>query len=221
MAAIKDMSLSWNTVTQQWRMAVHLEEQLKKNTDACHCFSLQFNESTDMVDATQLCVFLRMIFGDMSAKEELLTILPLNRHNRDENIFHTFMECVNKTRLHLLKFTIAPAMVGCTSGFIAVCKRIESFPAFLNYHCIIHKQACGEILDMKEVMWMLWYSVQARIVQRRLFSAHLENTGIEHTDLLLSTDVRCLSRSKFLVTYSELLPELKDFLKLSKLAKYA
>jgi len=33
-----------------------------------------------MVDVEQLCVFIGMGFKDMSAKEELLTILPLQRH---------------------------------------------------------------------------------------------------------------------------------------------
>lgn len=64
-------------------MAEDVEEQLKEETDACECFSLQFDESTDMVDVVQLCVCIRMVFGDMNAKEELLTILPLKGHTRD------------------------------------------------------------------------------------------------------------------------------------------
>ena len=39
-------------------MAVDVEEQLKKDIDVCECFSLQFDESTDMVDVAQLCVFI-------------------------------------------------------------------------------------------------------------------------------------------------------------------
>lgn len=31
-------------------MALDVEEQLGKNTDACECFSVQFDESTDMAD---------------------------------------------------------------------------------------------------------------------------------------------------------------------------
>ncbi|CAK6982894.1 zinc finger BED domain-containing protein 5-like isoform X1, partial [Scomber scombrus] len=81
--AIKDMQLSRNTVTRRCEgMAEDVESQLKKDIDACDCFSLQFDESTDVVDVAQLCVFIRMVFEDMRAKEELLTILPLKGHTR-------------------------------------------------------------------------------------------------------------------------------------------
>jgi len=39
--------------------------------------SSSIDEMNDMVDVEQLCVFIRMDFKDVSAKEELLTILPL------------------------------------------------------------------------------------------------------------------------------------------------
>ncbi|RXN37666.1 general transcription factor II-I repeat domain-containing 2A-like protein [Labeo rohita] len=210
-------------------MAEDVEAQLRKDIEQCECFSLQFDESTDVVDVAQLCVFIRMVFGDMGAKEELLTILPLKGHTRGEDIFQAFMEFVNKTQLPLFKLISittdgAPAMVGRTNGFIALCKQSEYFPDFLNYHCIIHQQAlCGKILNMQEVMdvaMKIVCSVRARSLQRRLFRAHLEETGAEHTDLLLHTDVRWLSRGKFLARFWELLPDIKDFLKLSKHAEY-
>ncbi|XP_049444494.1 general transcription factor II-I repeat domain-containing protein 2-like [Epinephelus fuscoguttatus] len=230
-AAIKDVQLSRNTVTRQCEaMTEDVEGQLKKDIDACECFSLQFDESTDTVDVAQLCVFIRMVFDDISAKEELLIFLPLKGHTRGEDVFNAFMEFVNKRQLPLFKLISittdgAPVMVGHTSGFIALCKKSESFPDILNYLCIIHQQAlCEKILNMKEVMdvaMKIVCSVRARSLQRRLFRAHLEDTGAEHTDLLLHTDVRWLSRGKFLARFSELLPEIKDFLKLSKHAEYA
>ncbi|CAM4659072.1 unnamed protein product [Leuciscus chuanchicus] len=185
-AAIKDVQISRGTVTRRCEgMAEDIEEQLRKDVEQCKCFSLQFDESTDVVDVAQLCVFIRMVFGDMGAKEELLTILPLKGHTRGEDIFQAFMEFVNKTQLPLFKLISittdgAPAMVGRTSGFIALCKQSEYFPDFLNYHCIIHQQAlCSKILNMKEVMdvaMKIVCSVRARSLQRRLFRAHLEET---------------------------------------------
>ena len=163
----------------------------------------------------------------MSAKEELLTILPFKGHTRGEDIFNAFMGFVNETKLPLFKLISittdgAPAMIGGTSRFVALCKESESFPDILNYHCIIHQQAlCGNILNMKEMMdvaMKIVCSIQARSLQIRLFRTHLEETDAEHTDLLLHTDVRWLSRGKFLARFTELLPEIKDFLKLSKRA---
>ena len=185
-------------------------------------FSLQFDESTDAVDVAQLCVFVRMVFDDLSVKEELLTILPLKGHMRGTDIFQVLMAFVNKSQLPLFKLVSittdgAPAMVGCTAGFIGLCKQCESFPDFLTYHCIIHQQGlCRKILNMKDVMDVankIVCSVRARSLQRRLFRAQLEETGAEHTDLLLHTDVRWLSRGTFLERFSELLPEITETFK--------
>ncbi len=109
------------------------------------------------------------------------------------------MEFFNKTHLPLFKLITmdgAPAMVDHTSGFIALCKQSEYIPDVLNYNCIIHQQ-CGKILNMNEAMDVAMKavcSVRARSLQRRLFHGHLEETGAEHTDLLLHTDVRWLKR---------------------------
>ena len=51
--------------------------------------------------SAQLCVFIRIVFGDISAKEELLTIVLLKGHTRGDDIFHDFMEFVNKSQLPL------------------------------------------------------------------------------------------------------------------------
>lgn len=230
-SAIQDVQLSRNSVTRRCEgMAEDVEQQLRNDIDTCECFSLQFDESTDVVDVAQLCVFVRMVFDDMSVKEELLTILPLKGHTRGTDIFQVFMEFVSKSKLPLFKLASittdgAPAMIGRTAGFIGLCKQSESFPDFLNYHCIIHQQGlCGKILNMKDVMDVankIACSVRARSLQRRLFRAQLEETGAEHTDLLLHTDVRWLSRGKFLERFSELLPEIKEFLKRSNHAEYA
>lgn len=206
MAAIKHVQLSRETVTRWCEgIAEDVKEQLRKDIEQCEWFSLQFDESTDVVGVAQLCAFIGMVFGDMGAKEELLTILPLKGHTRGKDIFQAFMEFVSKIQLPLFKLisiTIdgAPAMVGLTSSFNAMCKQSECFPNFLNYHSIVHQQAlCGKILNMKDVMdvaMKIVCSVRARSLQRRLFHAHLKETSAEHTDLLLHTDVRWLSRGK-------------------------
>lgn len=212
-SAIKAVQLSRNTVTRRCEMmAGDLTQQLRKDITDCECFSLQLDECTDISDTAQLCVFIRMVFKDMTAREELLTLLPMKEHTRGEDIFCSFKDFVDKTQLPMSKLVSittdgAPAMVGRSNGFIAKCKEDDAFPDFLNYDCIIHQQALCTKISTKIVC-----SICARSLQRRLFRAHLEEGDCNHTDLLLHTDVRWLSRGKFLERFHELLPEIKEFL---------
>lgn len=95
-------------------------------------------------------------------------------------------------------------MVGRSNGFIGRCKEEDAFPDFLHYHCIIHQQAlCAKTLNMKEIMDV---SMKTPVLfgQRWLFRAYLEEADCNYTDLLLHTDVRWLSRGKFLQRFREL-----------------
>ena len=70
------------------------------------------------------------------------------------------------------------------------------------------------VLNMKKIMdiaMKIVCSIRAMSLQRRLFRDHLEEAEAEHTDLLLHTDVRWLSRGRFLERFRELLPEIKEF----------
>ena len=83
MSAIKEVQLSRNTVMRRCEfMADDLGEQLNKDIRECVFSSLQFDETTDMIDTSQLCIFIRMVFEDLSTKEELLKILPLRKNPR-------------------------------------------------------------------------------------------------------------------------------------------
>ena len=230
LGSIKALQLSRNTVTRRSEaIAEDLTRQLWKDIADCECFSLQLDESTNVSDTAQLCIFIRMVFTNMTAKEELLTILPLKEHTRGEDIFKSFKNFIEKTQFpvcKLMSITMdgAPAMVGHSNGFIAKCREDDDFPDFLNYHCIIHQQAlCAKMLNMKEIMDVatkISCSIRARSLQRRLFRAHLEKADCDHLELLLHTDVRWLSRGKFLQRFRELLPEIKEFLREGKHADY-
>ena len=56
--------------------------------------------------------------------------------------------------------------------------------------------------------------------KKRLFLAHLEEAEAEYIDFLFHTDVRWLSRGRFLERFRELLPETKEFLRQFKDAEY-
>ena len=177
----------------------------------------------------QLWTFTRMVFEDMTTKKELFACCLL-KDIHGIKTFQAFMNFANKTKLPLVKLIYikiggAPAMVGSSNWFIAFRKQNDSYPTFIHYHCFNHQQAlCGKALNKKEMMNIsikIVCSVRARSLQRRLFRAQLEEAEIEHIDLLLHTDVRWLTRGRFLERLRELLPEIKELLKQFKDAQYA
>lgn len=107
----------------------------------------------------------------------------------------------------------APAMVGKINGFIALCKKDESFSNFMSYHCIIHQEAlCGKILPFEHVMKIVTKiinSIRAAPLQHRLFKALLED---EEHDLILHTEVRWLSKCKVLTIFVSSIERIKIYL---------
>ena len=77
-------------------MARDLTQQLRRDIADCECFSLQLDESTDSRGKAQLCIFIWMVFTDMTAKEELLTLL-LMKERMQEFIFQSFKKFMEKT----------------------------------------------------------------------------------------------------------------------------
>ncbi|GFT49426.1 general transcription factor II-I repeat domain-containing 2A-like protein [Trichonephila clavipes] len=127
-----------------------LEDLLHDDFTACKFLSLQFDESTDISDIAQLCIFVRMAFEDMTSKEKLLTIIPLEGQTRCQGIYNSFKNFIDKTGFPIHKLVSittdgAPAMVGNRIGFIALCNNVEEIPSFTIYHCIIHQRCKKKI----------------------------------------------------------------------------
>lgn len=221
-SALNDISLSRNTVMRRSEaLSENLEQLLNEDLQKCCFLSLQFDESTDVTDIAELCVFVRLVFEDMTTKEELLTMIPLKGQTRGEDIYRSFKSFVEKTEFPIHKLVAittdgAPAMLGQKVGFVSLCKNDDNIPSFTNYHCIIHQQVlCSKILESDVIMkiaFKIVNSIRARSLQRRQFRALLEETEAEHSDLLLHTDVRWLSRGVFLKRFRQLLPEIKTFI---------
>ena len=74
------------------RMWGNLAAQLQRDIGRCECFSLQFDESINFVDVAQLCIFTKMVFENIAAKEEILCLLPLGGHTRNEDIIPSIHE---------------------------------------------------------------------------------------------------------------------------------
>lgn len=217
--AIRDLQLSRNTVMRRIEMmSKNVDEQLQRDLVQCVAFSLQLDESTDISDTAQLLIFIRMVFGDFSTREELLTMISLKGRTRGIDLFTEFKDYVGKINLPLYKLVSittdgAPAMIGVHNGFISLCQKDEDFPDFINYHCIIHQQVlASKRLNTKNVMdisFKIANSIRGKSLQRRLFKQQL---GEKEPDLALHTDVRWLSRSKFLQRFRDLLDDIIKFL---------
>ena len=220
--AIKDLQLSRRTVTRRIEdINKNVTRQLEDDIQSCRFFSLQFDESTDIVDTAELIVFIRMIFSDFSIKEEFLTILPIKGKTRGADMMATFMSFAEKTNLPFHKLVAmstdgAPAMIGKNNGFVALCKKNDQFPDFISFHCIIHNIAlCAKILDANDIMDVavkIANSIRAQSLRRSLFRSQLEENDSEYEDLLLFCHVRWLSRGNFLERFLNLLPEIITFL---------
>ena len=79
-------------------MSQNLEEILQESIRKCTFLSSQFDESTDFTDTAQVCVFIRMVFNDMSAKEEFLAIISMKGQTRGQDIYnslnHLLIVCI-------------------------------------------------------------------------------------------------------------------------------
>ncbi|GFX15556.1 uncharacterized protein TNCV_3304851 [Trichonephila clavipes] len=103
-----------------------LADQLTEDITNCICFSLQFDESVDVIDISQPCIFVRVVFQDMSIKEELLTILSLKKKTRGEDAYCAFKKYIEEKNIPIYKVVStttdgAPSMTGSVNGFLAMC----------------------------------------------------------------------------------------------------
>ena len=74
-----------------------------------------------------------MMFTDMTAKEELLTILPMKEHTQGEDIFQSLKKFIEKTQHPVCKLVSittdgAPIMVGRVNGLLPSVGRMMLSP---------------------------------------------------------------------------------------------
>ncbi|KAG8229912.1 hypothetical protein J437_LFUL008244 [Ladona fulva] len=178
-------------------IADDMQSQLKRDVETCEWFSLQFDESMDISDTSQLAVIIRMLFNNFIVKEELLKILPLKKRTRGEDIYNVFKTYAAEIGLPFKKLSaittdVSPAKIGRTNGFVALCKKNECFPNFMSYHCIIHQEALfakilpfGHVMD---VVTSIINFIRAAPLHHRL-SKHCWKTEDKTVDLILHAEV--------------------------------
>ena len=221
-SSIKGLQLSHQTVARRVeQISNNMESQLHQDLQTSEYFSLQFDESADMSDIAELCVFARMVFDDFTVKEEFVKLLPLHGRTRGEDTFNAFLKFAKDSNLPLSKLVAittdgAPSMTGRNNGFLSLCAKNESFPKFLSYHCIIHQEAlCAKVLKFDHVMKIVTHVnyIRSSSTRHRLFRNILSVSDSEYDDVILHADIRWLSRGKTLERFCCLLDEIRDFMK--------
>ena len=84
--------------------------------------------------------------------------MPLKDRARGIDVKASMMVAFAKANLPIPKLNAiatdgAPAFVGSVNGLLGLCKAVQTFPEFWNFHCIIHReQLVSKSLNLDNVM---------------------------------------------------------------------
>lgn len=180
---VKLLPLSRQTISRRVNdIGGEIEAKLKSDLERCDAFSLALDETTDIIDTSQLLFWIRYVV-DGRIEENLLALRPLTGRTRAEDIFKAFLSVVDRFNLDLKKLVSvctdgAPAMLGIHAGFVALIKNhIEKHfktDLFVSFHCIIHQEnLCASALeknnDVLKIMTKVSQNKIAVQIRRILF----------------------------------------------------
>ncbi|XP_038162410.1 SCAN domain-containing protein 3-like [Cyprinodon tularosa] len=216
---LKTVPLSNDTVCRRIdHMGTDIVEQVvEKLGDS---FSLQMDESTDVSGNAQLVAFVRYIDTD-DICEHILFCKEMEGRTTGEDIFNVvnmfFTEnAISWKSCSSVCTDAAASMTGSAKGLVARIKKEN--PLIKWTHCVIHREALASkkmspvFHDVLNDSIKVINFIKSRPINKRLFRSLCENTGAEHTELLLHTEVRWLSRGKVLNRLFELRAEVHTFL---------
>ena len=222
------ISLSRATVSRRIQeIGQNISDQLSK-AKSFMCFSLAFDESSDIKDTAQLAEFIRGVSSELSVHEDLLGLVSLRGRTRGVDIKEAVVRLLYEkipdlslNKLCGLTTDGCPSMTGKENDAVILLKKDaqQSFPHqdILNVHCIIHQESLrAKTLKMDHVMDVVIKCVneiRTKALKYRQFQSILEEVGAEYGDLIYHCDVRWLSRGKVLERFQNLLEEFRQFLR--------
>ncbi|KAK7134501.1 hypothetical protein R3I93_017809 [Phoxinus phoxinus] len=216
------VSLSRCTVTRRiFDIHNHVDGKLKQVMHDCKYFSLALDESTDVMDVSQLLIFTRTIDSSFVVHEELLKLVSLHNTTKGTDIFNAVNSAVNEycggfDKLSAAVTDGAPAMQGKHNGFAGLLQQSGVDCPIL--HCIIHQEAlCAKTLNFSHVMDLVTKVTNLirggnRSLSHRRFVAFLDEVSAAYGDLQMHTEIRWMSRGKCLERFFALRTELPVFL---------
>uniref|UniRef100_H2L9V8 DUF4371 domain-containing protein n=1 Tax=Oryzias latipes TaxID=8090 RepID=H2L9V8_ORYLA len=174
-------------------------------------FSLQLDESTYLSGHAQLVAFVRYIDTD-DICEHILFCKEMEGRTTGEDIFNVVNMFISWKSCSRVCTDAAASM----TGLIARIKKEN--PDIKWTHCVIHREALASkkmspvLHDVLNDSIKVLNFIRSRPLNARLFRSLCENTGAEHTELLLHTEVCWLSRGRVLSRLFELRAEVHTFL---------
>lgn len=219
---LKTVPLSNDTVSRRIdTMGTDIVDQVVGKLGESFSFSLQLDESTDVSGQAQLLAFVRYVDTD-DICEHVLFCKSLEGKTTGEDIFNVVNAFFGENGLNWRSCTsvctdAAASMTGRVKGLVARVR--EKNPDVLWNHCIIHREALAskrmspELHEVLNDAVKIINFIKSRPLNARLFRSLCEHMGAEHTQLLLHTEVRWLSRGKILNRLFELRSEVRTFLR--------
>lgn len=127
----------------------HVEGKLKHVMQDCKYFSLALEESTDVMDVSQLLIFTRTVDSSFEVHEELLKMVSLHDTTKGTDISNAVNNVANVygglDKLSAVVTDGAPAMQERRTGFAGFLQ--QSGVSCPILHCIIHQ--VSEFWDFK------------------------------------------------------------------------
>ena len=216
-----NLSLSRNTITNRIEdLGAHISSNVLQSVRQSGGFSLALDESTDKTDMAQLSLFVRYFDKD-GFSEKYLTLIPLSGQTTGQVIHERLTEYLRSVDLSLHQLISvstdgAPAMTGRENGLEGRLKRENNNVLFV--HCIIHQTVlCAKLSTtlketMNKVMKLINFLRAQSSLRHRELRAYLEELECDHSDLLLHSEVRWLSKGRCLERFSELKDAVVGFL---------
>jgi len=122
----------------------NLCNKLKALIENAVYYSFCLDESTDVCNINQLCIFIKTIQKDFAIHEEMLGLASLHNTTKGIDIYDAFIRIIKEFNINFNKCSAivtddAPAMVDLKDNFYGLLKKNNI--TCLTIHCLIHQEA--------------------------------------------------------------------------------
>ncbi|XP_072375249.1 general transcription factor II-I repeat domain-containing protein 2A-like [Diabrotica undecimpunctata] len=175
---------------------------------------------TDQTDVSQLLIFVRTTFDDLTSKEELLDICPLYGTTKGKDIYEAVKKTVDRIedfdKCSAIATDGGPSMTGEKIELVGLLR--ENGVTCSTIHCVIHQGAlCGKSVKEDQVFQTVIKIINMirggnRFLLHRQLKQFLVETEVEYRDLLMYNHVRWLSAEKCMERFFAIRKEIPAFL---------